>query len=255
MESWEGYDYSVTNPIQWAELMNLSTAEFGVGHFPRGVCALPSTLNSPAQCVNYSYVIENAGQDALEHEPAKLYGIATAAALLCVSVWAYANWGTLLRPPKLHDRDLLPRANRPTSDNETATELTSLQNHPICTDSEFKNQIFNYYYEPIKTEVELAEKGAGDDVDVEDIEAVTDLVRKMYWYDSQLYGRQSTRNYANEQPELMAKSDEILGVIRNRVLNEWPKDRNGWAHEEFNSISDLRNFLENGLLSRRYPDA
>ncbi|KAI0450096.1 hypothetical protein F5B21DRAFT_529306 [Xylaria acuta] len=206
MESWENYNYYTTNATTWVELMNLSTAEFGLGYFPRGL---------------------------------------------------WFNRKTILHLRNPNNQDLSPRPNSPTSRSTGATELTPLQDNRLCEASNFEDQLFNFYYEFIYTEVELAEKAADDVVDVEDVEAVTDLVRKMYSYDLLLYGARNTRAYEQQRHDLMSKSDGILGAVRDKVSNEWAKDLSprghmGWADDEWEKILALKSFLRDRLPPQRY---
>ncbi|KAI0428802.1 hypothetical protein F5Y09DRAFT_343302 [Xylaria sp. FL1042] len=135
-----------------------------------------------------------------------------------------------------------------------ATELTTLQGGRICKARDFRYQIFNYYYPSTYTEVELAEKTANDVIDVEDIEVVTDLARRMYSYD--LYGTQSMKNYETQRYDLMSESYGILEAIRDKVSTEWAEDPStqgylGWTDQEWDQLSRLRSLLENRLLLQR----
>lgn len=99
-------------------------------------------------------------------------------------------------------------ANSLESHNIEAIGLMLLQANQLCEANDFGNQIFNFYYEPTHTEVELAEKTANDPVVVEDIEALIEIVRNMYSYHFLLYGARSIGNYENQRHGLMAKSNE-----------------------------------------------
>ncbi|KAI3339482.1 hypothetical protein F4824DRAFT_508288 [Ustulina deusta] len=261
MESWAGYNYYTSNPITWVELMNLSTAEFGLGYLPLGLRAFPGALNSSTRFPNDTYVIEHAGRGQFDegHTANTVFGVVTGVAGALAILWLWFNRKTILYRRNSNNQDPSPRANSPISRSTGATDLTTFQDNRLCEASDFRNQIFNFYYEPISTEVELVEKTADDIVDVEDIEAITDLVRKMYSYDLRLYGAQSTRRFENERHDLMSKSDDILKAIRDKVSNEWAKDvsargRLGWTDEEWEQVSNLKSLLQHQLPLRRYPN-
>ncbi|KAH8160060.1 hypothetical protein CIB48_g8188 [Xylaria polymorpha] len=261
MESWAGYNYYTSNSTTWVQLMNLSTAEFGLGFLPRGVRAVPGAFHTSDQFPNDTYVIENAdrGQGDEGKTAQIVFGAATAAAILFAVIWLVFNFKTMLHPRNSKDQDLLPRPNSPTSHSTAPTELMAFQDNQLCEASNFENQIFNFYYEFVYTEVELAEKPADEVINVEDIEAVTDLVRKMYSYDLLLYGLQSTRAYPHQRHDLTSKSDEILGAVREKISNEWANDLNsrvrmGWNDEEWEKISALKGFLQYQLPPLRYPN-
>ncbi|KAI1272431.1 hypothetical protein F5Y07DRAFT_301680 [Xylaria sp. FL0933] len=259
MESWEGYNYYTRNTTTWVELMNLSTAEFGLGYFPKGVVAVPGYLNSSAQFPDDTFVIEHSGLGQFDQGQTvkALLGAVSGVALLLGGIWLWVNWKTIFHPRNSSNQnDLALSANSSTS--AEATELLFLRDNRLCEASDFRNKLYHFYYEPIDTEVELAEKTANDPVKIEDIEAVTALVRKMYSYDIYLYGTQNVRNHEAQRLDHMRKSDAILGAVRNKVSNEWVKDPSalgslGWTYEEGNHLSYLKGLLEHRLPRQRYP--
>ncbi|KAK5633617.1 hypothetical protein RRF57_009331 [Xylaria bambusicola] len=261
MESWEGYNYYTTNTTTWVHLMNLSTAEFGLGYFPGDVVAIPGYLDSSTEFPDDTFVIELAGQGQFDEGRTVriVLGVVTGVALLLGILWLWVYRKAILRPRNSGSQDdLAPRANSPTSRSTESTELLLLQGNRLCEASDFRDKLYHYYYESIDTEVELAEKTANDPVEVGDIEAVTTLVRKMYSYDIYLYGTQNVRNREAQQLDQMRKSDAILGAVRDRVLKEWAMDPNalgglGWTYEERQQLSNLKDLLENRLPRQRYP--
>ncbi|KAI1737448.1 hypothetical protein F4680DRAFT_428690 [Xylaria scruposa] len=261
MESWAGYNYYTTNSTTWVELMNLSTAEFGLGSLPPGVRAVPGDLNNSNQFANDTYVIEHAGRGQFDEGTAAniVFGVVTAVAVLLAIIWLWFNFKTMLHPRNSNKQDLLPRTNSLTSLSGGTIGMTTIQDDQFCSARDFEDQIFNFYYEPINTEIEFAEKTANEVIDVEDIEAVTDLVRKMYSYDLLMYGIQSTQAYERQRHDLTSKRDGILIAVRDKVSNEWAKDlsargRMGWGDEEWNKVSALKTFLQDQLPPQRFSN-
>ncbi|KAJ3556650.1 hypothetical protein NPX13_g10091 [Xylaria arbuscula] len=145
----------------------------------------------------------------------------------------------------VHSRDqdnLSPRPNSPTSRSTEATALASPHGSGLCEASDFRDKLYNFYYEPIDTEIELAEKAANELIDVDDIEAVATLVRKMYSYDEHLYGIQNVRHNEAQCRDSMMKSDAILAAVCKEVVNEWARHSNAGAVAD--QISSLKTLLE-----------
>ncbi|KAI8635596.1 hypothetical protein F5Y19DRAFT_408381 [Xylariaceae sp. FL1651] len=252
MESWEGHNYYTTDPVIWVELMNYSTVEWGLGYFPQDIRALPGALNSSYNFSNETYVIEYAGRADSDNRATEkiVFGIVSAIAIAFALVWLCYNWKTLFQPRNANSGESLPRPNSPTSNHTAATELTPLQDNKFWGADDFKDQIFNFYYEPVYTEIEAYEKTLNDEIEPEDIEAVTDLVRKMYGLELLLLGHQNTRGFTEERGnELRSQNDAIQEEIRNRVkawagLHQSPLSRAGWNEEERKVLNRLVMFVD-----------
>ncbi|KAI3320301.1 hypothetical protein HD806DRAFT_507126 [Xylariaceae sp. AK1471] len=243
MESWEGYNYYTTNSTRWVELMNYSTIEFGLGYFPPNIIALPGALNSSYNFSNDTFVIEYAGRADSDNRATEkiVFGVVSAIAIAFAAVWVWFNRKTLFHPRNSHNEDLLPRANSPTSNYTAATELTPLQDSKFWGANDFKNQIFNFYYEPVHTEVELFEKTIDDKVDTDDIEAVTDLVREGYRLELLRFGLRESQNVTEERQNKMISEEDALQEEAGRRIEEWESTavRENWTGVEYSVLNDL----------------
>ncbi|KAJ8109966.1 hypothetical protein ONZ43_g5998 [Nemania bipapillata] len=259
MESWEGYNYYTRNPVIWVQLMDLSTAEFGLGSFP-DLCAIPKNPDAPAPIpCDATFVIKDAGLDEFDNGVTAgiVFGVITAAVLIAASIWLWFNRKTIFHPLNSNNRVLAPLAGGDAHRNAEAVELMPHIDQ-ICEATKFKEQLFRYYYERTTTEVELAEKAANSIIEVDDVEAMTELVRRMYSCDLELYANQHVRDYENERSDLMVKSDKILGAIRDKVLKDWASDPGGrvrWRNEDWDQVSALKRFLERELRDPRYSNS
>jgi hypothetical protein len=236
MESWEGYNYYTTNSTQWVELMNYSTIEFGLGYFPPRILALPGALNSSDNISKDTFVIQYAGRAESDNRATEkiVFGIVSAIAIAFAAVWLWFNRKTLFHPRNLQADALLPRPNSPTSNNTGATELTPLQDNKFWGANDFRDQIFNFYYEPVRTEVELFEKSFDDEVDTEDIEAITELVRQGYRLELLRRGLQKSRSVTEEQHnEMKSREDAMQQEVGHRVEGlQNAAARANWRNED-----------------------
>jgi len=252
MESWEGYNYYTTNATAWVQLMNYSTAEFGLGYFPPSIVAIPGALNGSYHFSNSTYVIQYAGRADSDNRATEkiVFGIVSAIAIAFALIWLWFNRKTLFHPRNSNQQDVLPRANSPTSNYTGTTELTPLQDNKFWGADDFKDQIFNFYYEPVYTEVELFEKSIEDGVETEDIEAVTALLRKMYADELYLWAQQSNPSFTEAQEkEMIDKKIAIQEEIVHKV-EEWaamgPRAtvHTNWDAREQKELNALVNLID-----------
>jgi hypothetical protein len=212
MESWEGYNYYTTDNQKWIQLMNYSTAEWRVGWLPLNVAAIPGPLNNSWQFPPGTTVIENAslpdiGDRGIEKV---VFGVTSGVVILWAAWWLGRSIyrGTLFKPLSNHDE----------TDNDADDGRLDHE--------EFMQTLCNYYYPPIQTELELYEKNPYvEDVAGEDVEAVMELLRRMYDCDLGLYSLQySPEAQDEERDELRIKSDAILAEVRTIVTS--------WNHQQ-----------------------
>jgi hypothetical protein len=253
MESWEGYNYYTTNTTRWVELMNYSTFEWGLGYFPPNVHALPGVLNSSHNFPNDTYVIEYAGRSESGNRATEkiVFGIVSAIAIVFIGIWLWFNRKTLFHPRNSSDEDLLPHSNSPTSSSTAIAELTPLQDDKFWGMDRFKHEIFNFYYEPVETEVELYEKTLEDGVDTEDIESVTALRRGIYSSLMHLWACQSNLGNTEEQDNEKRRNIAAMQEEVGRRIREWIGNNQNavathanWNNGELEVLNELINFIE-----------
>ncbi|KAH9884839.1 hypothetical protein F4778DRAFT_761899 [Xylariomycetidae sp. FL2044] len=259
METWKGRNYYTTNQTTWVELMNLSTVEWGLPHFPPNVVAIPGGLNdSSFHFDNSTYVIEYAGGSAAGQSPVEsvVFGAASAAAIVIALIWLVWNRATLLSPPLPEEADMHTDAvehgiNGFSGSGGGGFELHVPDNEQFVTAAAFKDKLHNFYYEPVESELELYEKDvSAERIDVEDVEAATALLRRMYMFDLELWSEQSSP-YVTEgkRAETRDKSDAILAEVR-KTVDVWDEQA-GWHTSERQQLGQIVGFFEM-LPKRRY---
>jgi hypothetical protein len=259
MESWDNENYYTTDPVKWVQLMNQSTAEWGVGYFPPNVVA----LNDSYSFDNNTFVIQNAAQADVDSRPTEniIFGVTSAFAIA---------WGIIYVLYNLRKKTLFrPLGSNGASDNASlgpgsyggrsgSVTLSAMENGDQVTAREFEKQMFTFYYPPGLTELEVYEKDLRQDgLGPEDVEDVNALVRKMLGFDQALWSqRNSTYFRESQRDELRENSDAVLAEIR-RNASAWYGQRGsmGWTPDEqreLQTIAELLDGQRGGLPERRY---
>lgn len=231
MNSFYDQPYISSNRSVWVELMNKSTADWGLSPFPANVVALNGSLaDAPQGSVpTDAIVIENAGKTLLGDRPIEpiVFGITSSLAVICVVVFLVV--GFMNKSLGLSDQVVLPgedsterRPLGPGALERGHGGIGSGPNspsadgpHDFMTDAGFRRSLRDYYYPPTVTETELRDKDfVVETVDGDDIEAVTELLRKMYATDLEIWSRSGDHSFNPDAHK--AKSDAILAEVRDR---------------------------------------
>jgi hypothetical protein len=258
MESWEGDDINkyTRNNTGWTRLMNLSTADWNLGPFPPNVIAIPGKYNDSYNYPDDTIYIENAGNGKVGHRDTEkiIFGVTSAVVVIIMIVWiGFQKKHGLLKP---NDRTspMAPRTRRsPMMAGGSSGSITVAENG-FMGDEAFRDRL-RYYYDEIETHEELAEKDPyNDPIDGEDIENVTDLLRKMYDTDLAMWALSSAHGVSEEsRGDMRVKSDAILAEVR-RTVGEWEtQSRRRWEREEGDQWRTIRNILS-GLPEKRYAN-
>ena len=259
MESWRGLNYYTTSPTKWVHLMNLSTAEFGLGPFPPNVIAINDSLaNSPipVSLPNDTIIIENTNRTTIGSTDFQAEGVVylsvSALAFLWATYWLYTNWGELFRPRSSVRRDEAGEEEE-VEDIESANALPT---HPdFISATTFRSQMMDKFYsQAVYRGVELVEKDVEyEGVDAQDVEDVVSLVQKMYETDLKIWSTQNVRGEgsAEEREALKRRSEGILGEVR-RVVTRWNSEGGRWEGEERRVVGGIGRILGGNIPERRY---
>ncbi|KAK0646942.1 hypothetical protein B0T16DRAFT_414486 [Cercophora newfieldiana] len=249
MESWDGQDLAnvanLTNATQeWVRLMNLTTTEFGVAPFPPNLIALRSSLENETDLSfpNDTIIIQNAGRTHIGARAIEgvVYGVAVAVALLWAVWWIYMTWS---------NREFFkPRRQRSPNGGFDARShlLDNLPANPdfISADT-FRNRLASYYPRG-ETEHELREKDFTlEDITNEDVEAVIELIRRMYELDLEVWStRNGTKISKEERDALRKKSDAILTEVHS-IVGQWRgvTAARPWSQEERDRLAEISDIL------------
>ncbi|KLU89754.1 hypothetical protein MAPG_08723 [Magnaporthiopsis poae ATCC 64411] len=231
MNSFYDQPYTSSNRSVWVELMNKSTADWGLSPFPANVVALNGSLaDAPQGSVpTDAIVIENAGRTLLGDRPIEpiVFGITSSLAVICVVVFIVV--GFMNKSFGLSDQVVLPgedsterRPLGPSALERGHGGIGSGPNspsadgpHDFVTKDGFRRSLRDYYYPPTVTETELRDKDfVLETVDGDDVEAVTELLRKMYATDLEIWSRSGDHSFNPDAHK--TKSDAILAEVRNR---------------------------------------
>ncbi|KAI0125387.1 hypothetical protein BJ170DRAFT_501357 [Xylariales sp. AK1849] len=252
MESWESFNYYTTNQTQWVKLMNLSTTEWGLGNLPSNLFAIPATINDTYHFPDDSLVIENAckGYFGIWGIESVIFGTTSGIALLWAIVWLIHRYkqktffiprtkATTARPREEYevvigrsaDIHLFNRDDNTPGDLETGDT-------GLLSDERFRKELLTKYYENVLTELEINEKDIFRDGEVtsEDVEAVTDLVRKMYRYKLSVIAERDALDTEGIE-EMERKGQATLNDIR-RIMSGWAQFR-GWEVLERNELQSI----------------
>ncbi|KAK0617594.1 hypothetical protein B0T14DRAFT_590332 [Immersiella caudata] len=277
MESWEGQDYYTTDPAKWIHLMNLSTQEWGIGPLPFPIIAINGSLaNEPNATSKYNsstYIIVYAGQALTDGYPTEklVFIVTTVIAVVVLGIWLWVNWKSLFKPlGRSHSEratatngtvEMLPRQGGGGGDQESTLgsstfidlgDLRSANNVSRWADMKppgagmsagrFDYLMRHYFYPPFVTEVEIYEKGSGDAVEVEDVERMTELVRKMLAADNSLWNNAANVRFTNEvRRGFMHRGDDALMEVAMGVRG-WGET--GWPREERGKVAEIERLVE-----------
>ena len=263
MDSWKGLNYYTRDNRKWAPLMNLSTADWNIGWLPSNLIAIPGSYNSSLDLPADALVIQNADMDNIGHKEvsAIVFGIASAVVILGAAGWvaygiwdkSYSVWAKAIFAPKPEPEDRLPTH----SGASLATSHTQVNNGKgvddgFMTAAEFERRMKHFYYSAVTTELELREKGPLDDLNGDDVEEVTELLRKMYDLDLGLWSLQSSPHVTEADREVYRfKSDAILARVRQNI-GTW--NPTGWPEKDVAYLQEIRGILTNpnGIPEQRY---
>jgi hypothetical protein len=144
--------------------------------------------------------------------------------------------------PKPND-SLLPRSRSP-QENEGDGFLSH---------TAFRDQLTNFYYEPVVTKLELAEDSDGNAVTSEDVEKVMELLRQMYDLDLGVWAsRNEVRMTEKKREAMRQRSDATLAEVR-RIVGRWEMNgQTNWSGQEREHIRGITEVLTRGLPQRRY---
>lgn len=289
MESWEGYNYYTTNSSKWILLMNLSTSEWGVSPLPPFLVALNGSLADQPPDVEYNsstLVIEHAGQAETGDRATEkiIFGITSAIAISFWLVWLWMNRKTLLDP--LGSAAVRPHSSagllQPSNANlgPAGLESGSLGGSTVMIElgdlgrtggvgrwadmlpagaglsaGRFDFLMRGYYYQPFVTEVELVRRsGEGGGVDVDDIERLTELVRKMLFTDQKLWNNARNNGFTEEDRRgYMHRADDALAEVGMEV-RAWGDGgvRGGWGRVEREKAGEIKKLVEE-IRRKRQP--
>lgn len=261
MESWRGHNYYTTNTTKWVELMNLSTSEWNIGRLPPNVVAIPGTLNASYNFPPETFVIENASQVTFGSRDIEkvLFGATSGLVLLWAFSWLAWNWwkGILLEPrgsstlPSSEETEPGHSLDGETAHNSSMLELGAMGDGGFVTAKSFKDEL-NVYYENVRTELELYEKNPRvDGVDPEDVEAGTELLRRIYDTQLGIYAMQNSHEVTQRERDQMAEQSEALLADLRKLVASWSSGKQntaGWSPEELQELKEL------GQLLRAIPE-
>ncbi|KAH0443917.1 hypothetical protein CcaCcLH18_00743 [Colletotrichum camelliae] len=229
MESWEGHNYYTANISKWVDLMNISTADWGIGWLPSNVVAIPYALNDSiaAQYPENTTFIENASKSTTGHRATEkiVFGVVSGLAILWAVVWLYYSLRTdkfEYRPIDFGSSDNYGSAKpgRYSSSHGTLENGTS----QLMDVMEFERNLKRFYSQ-IKTGLEYEDKSSHGDTSIrgDDVEAVTNLLRIMYDLDLGIWSRQDIHageDHEMHNTESRTRSNAIWAEVRE-IVGKW----------------------------------
>lgn len=269
MELWEGQNYYTPDPEKWVLLMNLSISEWGLGPLPFPIVAINGSLADDPNASKYNgstLIIEHAGQAETSGYPTEriVFTVTTVISVVVLAIWLWVNRKSLFKPLGRSDRseaagNALELVSRPAADQESSLGSTVVDPGDIRSSNNvsrwadmkpagagmsagrFDYLMRHYFYPPFVTEVEIYEKGAGDVVEVEDVERMTELVRKMLAADNSLWNNAANVMFTNEvRRGFMHRGDDALVEVAIGV-REWGEA--GWR-EERGKVAQIERLVE-----------
>ncbi|KAI5458970.1 hypothetical protein BGZ63DRAFT_390056 [Mariannaea sp. PMI_226] len=264
MESWKGLNYYTRDPKGWVRLMNLSTAEWGVGFFPPNVVAIPGKLNSSYSFDPGTIVIQHAAKSKVGTNGIEsiIFITASLVSILCTGLWLWRNLDNL----KSGGERSQPQNPNP-DDASQATEGTALngvsENRGVSA-SRFEGLLKHLYYDSIHSELEAWEKDANmEGVTADDVEDAINLLRRMYVIDLEMWARGDERGFTNDQRNVQQwKSDAILAET-HRLVDEWQlilqssgigaTSKEEEEAEEIKEIKKILNKIGDTRYEEKYP--
>ena len=123
-----------------------------------------------------------------------------------------------------------------------ASQTLDFPENKYATAEQFQGELQKFYDPPTNTELEEYEKDVGKEpITAEDVEAVTDLLRKMYDLDLGLWSHENS-TYVSDQvrDEYREKSDAVLAEIR-RIVTSWNErqSRRRWSPDELEELKAI----------------
>ncbi|KAK0706431.1 hypothetical protein B0T26DRAFT_680119 [Lasiosphaeria miniovina] len=242
--------------LKWVELMNMSTSEWNIGPLPPNVVAIPGPLNASSDSFPPgSLVIENASHasaGSIETEKV-IFGATSGLVISWAACWLVWHWkkGTLLSPrgsrlasPDLGRTVYLDGGETAAAADGSTLELGAMGDGFIQA-RKFEAEL-EAYYENVRTELEMYEKKLdADDVEPEDVEAGTELLRRRYETQLGIYGVQNSHEVTREQRNQRAvESDALLADFRKLVVS-WNGQQSiaRWSPEELDELRQLKALL------------
>jgi hypothetical protein len=265
MESWSNEENLVLSSNQsiWVHLMNQSTSEWSLGPFPSNVYAINTTYNATyaARFPNGALVIEKAGVAKIGNTAveALVFGLVSAGAILWAFWWLWKEFedGTWDSPQprdnKSIRRPLELDQSIPLSTTRNGRRDASGSQRQFPTAEAFKTALLSKYYESGISELEVLDHVAGANgnglggasVTAEEIEAVQEILRKLYEFESDISG-QSNAQHPDDLDDLRKRSDAALKAIR-RVVDGWKagaNDDHGWGQSEWGHVEGMGRALD-----------
>ncbi|KAL8309188.1 hypothetical protein RB597_009461 [Gaeumannomyces tritici] len=240
MNSFHDQPYTTSNRSIWLELMSNSTADWGLSPLPAKLVLLNGTLADapPGSVPADAIVIENAGRKLAGDSPieAVVLGITSAIAIACFAGFLiYSYWtGSLglsaqaeLPGDNNSSNDMQERRPLGAGGAEAGPDSPTASDAPdgFMTDEAFGRRLRNYYYPPTVTETELRERDyVAEPVGGGDVEAATELLRRMYANDLEIWSRGSDRGF--DTAAAKDRSDAMLAEVRAR-FQAWGAAANG----------------------------
>lgn len=263
MESWKGYNYYTTDPAKWVELMNLSTSQWNIGPLPPDVVAIPGPLNASYNFPPGTLVIENVSQVSFGSRDIEkvIFGATSGLVLLWAFSWVSWNlWkGILLQPrgstlPSSEETEPGHGLHPTNLDGKTVADSSVLElgamGNGFIPASRFKTEL-DVYYDDVRTELEMYEKNLRtDDVEAEDVEAGTELLRRMYDTQLGIYAMQNSNEVTQRDRDQMAEQSVALMADFRKLVASWSGKQNvvGWSAEELEELKQL------GALLKGHPE-
>lgn len=216
MDSWKGHNYYTRNATKQLELMNLSTAEWGIAWLPPNLVAIPYAKNDSivAQYPENTTFIENVGKATTGDRATEkiVFGVTSGIVLFFVILWLLSG------EFKLRDQPKRIRVSSVLSESEDGLQFMSFAN--------FEKKL-QKYYSPIRTEVELQDnvnmRRPTQGLRAEDVEAVTNLLKQMFHLDRGIWSRQHI--HSGENHEILNRNARLRS---NAIWDEVKRTVRGW---------------------------
>lgn len=236
---------------QWAKYMNLTTKELNVGPFPSNIVAIPGSFNDG----NYDFpddtiVVENTSRAKLNTRDIEqvVFGGASGVAILVMFLWVLFRWKQLrLQIKILQGTGIYDAVGNPRPSGHSGSTATAVDDDRLVSDRDFRERL-GLYYDMVTTMPELTEKTRGESVEVEDIEAVNSLLRKMFEVDIGIFtARNTTAVGRGEIEALEGRRDDIFAEVR-RVVGGWgdkPRGVTRWDADEMELMKSVNACLNN----------
>lgn len=257
MDSWRHVNYKTFNRTLQVQYFNLSTADWNIGFLPPNVVAIPGPIEDyPSAASNATFVIEHAGQTRLGSSEIEVavFGIASGAVIVWAIFWFLLNRSGFWKPSS-------PAVTNPADEEAEPAANGNSNSNPYNIEgflgaSDFKHRLDTHYYEPVVTELELAEKSPNEMtayVDPADIEATASLLRDMYLMDMRLNGLQNAQYVTDAEREHLRRGSEAAWEEVTGTVKRWTKapEISSWSKEENESWRGILKAIT-GTGAKRY---